>query len=321
MILVAFALAAAPVPPGPLDFTAQTLRTEPKQRRAFLDDAVQISRGNLVVRGDHAIVEFVPEGQAKPAKGKKQRAQMPGGGLLGSEVQRFTVDGNVHVQRGLRTAEGEHGEYDGDAQVLVLTGGKEDPVLRDGPETLTGERILFHLDSEDVNVTRPRIVLRRSMPDTPDAKSTSPTRVEASKLFLDKSENLAHFTEDVVLRRGDMTVRGPRMDARYDKSGELTRLLLSGGVEMREGDRRAVAQRADYDPRARELVLSGQPRLFDRGDTLAGERITVNLDSHEVRVERAHGLLRPKSPSTRTEERALPATGGARRAEHTDGAR
>jgi len=298
MMLVAFALVAAPVPPGPLDFTAQTLRTEPKQRRAFLDDAVQISRGNLVVRGDHAIVQFVPESQAKPAKGKKQKAHMPGGGLLGSEVQRFTVDGNVHVQRGLRTADGEHGEYDSDAQVLVLTGGKEDPVLRDGPETLTGERILFHLDSEDVNVSRPRIVLRRSMPETPDAKSTSPTRVEASKLFLDKSENLAHFTEDVVLRRGDMTVRGPRMDARYDKSGELTRLLLSGGVEMREGDRRAVAQRADYDPRARELVLSGQPRLFDRGDTLAGERITVNLDSHEVRVERAHGLLRPKSPAT-----------------------
>jgi lipopolysaccharide transport protein LptA len=298
MILVALALVAAPVPPGPLDFTAQTLRTEPKERRAFLDDAVQISRGDLVVRGDHAIVEFVPESQAKPAKGKKQKkTQMPSPGLLGSEVRRFTVNGNVHVQRGLRTAEGEHGELDNETQILVLTGGKEDPVLRDGPETLTGERIQFHLDSEDVNVSRPRIVLHRSLAETADAKSSSPTRVEASKLFLDKSENLAHFTEDVVLRRGDMTVRGPRMDARYDKTGEVTRLLLSGGVEMREGDRRAVAQRADYDPRARELVLSGQPRLFDRGDTLAGERITLNLDSHEVRVERAHGLLRPKSPS------------------------
>src|SRR5436305_1621045 len=127
-------------------------------------------------------------------------------------------------------------------------------------------------------------------------RSPAPTRVEASTLCLDKSANLAKFTEDVVLRRGDMTVRGPRLDAHYDKSGEVTRLLLSGGVEMREGDRRAVAQRADYDPRARELVLSGQPRLFDRGDTLAGERITVNLDSHEVQVDRAHGLLRAKSP-------------------------
>jgi|SRR5438067_1059883 len=299
MLAAALALMALPVPPGPLDFTAQTLRTEPKERRAFLDDAVQISRGDLVVRSDHAVAEFAAEKPARAAKGRKaQKAAAGSTGLLGSEVRRFTVDGHVHVQRGERTAEAEHGELDNETQVLVLTGaGKEDPVLRDGPETLTGERIQLHLDSEDVNVVRPRIVLRRSAPETSDGSAPLLTRVEAAKLFLDRSEQLARFTDDVVVRRGDMTVRGPRMDARYDKSGEVTRLLLSGGVEMKQGDRRAVAQKADYDPRARELTLTGQPRLFDRGDTLAGERITVNLDSHEVRVDRAHGLLRPRNAS------------------------
>ena len=300
MIALALVLLAAPAAPAPLDFTAQTLRTEPKERRAFLDDAVQIARGDLVVRGDHAVAEFAQEAPAaKPGKGKKKPRNAPAGepGLLGSEVRRFVIDGNVRVQRGSRTAEAEHGELDNEAQVLVLTGGKnEDPVLRDGPETLTGERIQMRLDSEDVHVVRPRIVLHRSMTENGEEKAASPTRVEAAKLFLDRSERLAHFTEDVVVRRGDMTVRGPRMDARYDKSGEVTHLFLSGGVEMRQGDRRAVAQKADYDPKARELVLSGQPRLFDRGDTLAGDRIVVNLDSHEVQVDRAHGLLRAKSP-------------------------
>src|SRR4051812_1061778 len=207
------ALPAPPPPPAPLDFIAQSLRTEPKERRAFLDDAVQISRGDLVVRGDHAVAEFAQEGPAaKPGKGKKKPRPAPG--LLGSEVRRFVVDGNVRVQRGGRTAEAEHGELDNEAQVLVLTGGKnEDPVLRDGPETLTGERIQMRLDSEDVHVVRPRIVLHRSMTESGDEKAPSPTRVEAAKLFLDRSERLAHFTEDVVVRRSDMTVRGPRMDA------------------------------------------------------------------------------------------------------------
>jgi lipopolysaccharide export system protein LptA len=299
MILVALVLAAATVPPGPLDFTAQTLRTEPKGRRAYLHGAVQISRSDLVVLCDDAVVDFAEEpAKAKPGSKKAQKASPMAPGLLGSEVRHFTLDGHVRMQRGKRTAEAEHGELDNEAQTLLLTGGgKEEPVLRDGPETLTGERILLHLDSEDVDVVRPRLVLRRSMPETPEEKTPSPTRVEASKLFLDRSEQLARFTDEVVVRRGDMTVRGPLMDARYDKSGEVTRLLLSGGVEMRQGDRRAVAQKADYDPRAKELILTGQPRLFDGGDTLAGERITVNLDSHEVRVDRAHGLFRPRSPS------------------------
>jgi lipopolysaccharide export system protein LptA len=262
---------------------------------------VQISRSDLVVLCDDAVVDFAEEkpAKAKPGSKKAQKASPMAPGLLGSEVRHFTLDGHVRMQRGKRTAEAEHGELDNEAQTLLLTGGggEEEPVLRDGPETLTGERILLHLDSEDVDVVRPRLVLRRSMPETPEEKTPSPTRVEASKLFLDRSEQLARFTDEVVVRRGDMTVRGPLMDARYDKSGEVTRLLLSGGVEMRQGDRRAVAQKADYDPRAKELILTGQPRLFDGGDTLAGERITVNLDSHEVRVDRAHGLFRPRSPS------------------------
>ena len=244
MILAALALAAAVVPPGPLDFTAQTLRTEPKERRAYLHGSVQISRGDFVVLCDDAVADFAQEkpARAKLGKGKKvQKSSMVAPGLLGSEVRHFTLDGHVRMQRGKRIAEADHGELDNEAQTLVLTGnGKEDPVLRDGPETLTGERILFHLDSEDVNVVRPRLVLRRSVPDAGDEKTPSPTRVEASKLFLDRSEQLARFTDEVVVRRGDMTVRGPLMDARYDKSGEVTRLLLSGGVEMRQGDRRAV---------------------------------------------------------------------------------
>jgi len=97
------------------------------------------------------------------------------------------------------------------------------------------------------------------------------------------------------VRRGDVVVRGPRMDAHYDASGELTHLYLRGGVELRQGDRRALAENADYDARTREVLLTGEPRLFDRGDVLVGERIAMALDSHEVRVERAHGRLKPEA--------------------------
>ena len=294
MIAIATAalVAASGAAQGPLDFTAQTMRMEPRGGRTLLDGSVRLSRGGMVVTGDRAVVEFVSEQVARPAPRKARRGESA---VLGQKVDRFTVDGNVRVQRGTRTADGARGVFDANAQTLVLTGdGKEDPVLRDGSETLTGDRISMRLDTEDVDVQKPRLVLRRAVAEAQDAPEL-PTRVEAARLSLDRSERLARFTDDVVVRRGDMVVRGPRMDAHYDTSGQLTNLYLRGGVEMRQGERRAEAQSADYDARTRELILTGEPRLFDRGDVLVGERIAMALDSHEVRVERAHGRLRPEA--------------------------
>lgn len=321
-MIVALALAAAAAPPPPLAYEASTMRLDPNERRAVLDGNVRLTRGDLLVTGDHAVVIFAPEDKPQPSR-RKRRATAGGMGFVGQKLERFTVDGHVHVQRGTRTADAPHGELDEAAGTLVLTGPVEpdvravqeaglargraeaegrsmaeargmgdEPVLRDGSERLAGARILFQLDSEDAWVSRPRLVLRRSLVEQ-DAGAVA-TRVDADKLFLDKSERLAHFTEDVVVRRGDVTVRGPKMDAHYDDSGQVTTLDLSGGVEMRQGDRRAVAENAEYDARTRELVLTGgQPRLYDGDDVLVGDRIAVALDSRQVRVDRARGRLRP----------------------------
>jgi lipopolysaccharide export system protein LptA len=291
MYALALAAVIAPLPRPAVSYEAQSMRLEPRQRRAVLDGAVRLRRGDLVVTGDHAVVVFGPEEKPSVARRKKRDAE--GMGLLGQSLERFTVDGHVHVQRGARTADAAHGELDEAARTLVLTGsGEEEPVLRGGTERLSGDRIVMQLDSEDLSVVRPRLVLRRSAPEAQDGSAVA-TRVEADRLFLDRSERLAHFTDDVVVRRGDVTVRGPRMDAHYDETGQVTILGLRGGVEMRQADRRAVAQNADYDARTRELVLTGQPRLYDGDDVLVGEKIGMALDSKQVRVERAHGKLRP----------------------------
>ncbi len=85
-----------------------------------------------------------------------------------------------------------------------------------------------------------------------------------------------------------------QLDARYDRHGQLTRLEMRGGVDMRQGERRATGQNADYDAVRKLLVLTGDPHLYDRGDVLAGDRIDVALESKEVRVERAKGRLHPE---------------------------
>jgi lipopolysaccharide export system protein LptA len=288
----ALLLAAAAVPSGPLDFKARDMRIEPQERRVVLDGDVHLARGDLNVTGEHAVAEY---GKAPPAN-RKPRARKAEATVGGQAVERFTVRGNVRVQRGMRTASGDQGVMDVKGQTLVLTGTAEaPPQVRDGSETLSGDRILLRLDSEDVDVTRPRVVLRRSLAEQDRGAPAAPVRVEADHLVVLQGKRLARFTDDVVLRRADTVVRSPRMEARYDDEGQLTRLELRGGVEVRQGDRRATGENADYDAQARTLVLSGDPKLYDQGDVLTGDRIDLALDSKEVRVERAHGRLRPEA--------------------------
>jgi lipopolysaccharide transport protein LptA len=293
MIALLLAATTAALPPGPLDFTAQDMRIEPKGHRVFLDGDVHLERGDLTVTGDHAVAEYKQQAAKKTPKRKTAEAT-----LGGEAVDRFTVDGKVHVQRGTRTADGDHGVLDVPGQTLVLTGKPEAlPVLRDGSETLSGDRILLHLDSEDVEVVQPRLVLRRSLP-AEDARAGKPgtkVMVEAANMQLFKERRLALFRDQVVVRRGEAVVKSPRMDARYDKDGQLTHLEMRGGVDMREGDRRATGQNADYDALQKTLVLTGDPKLYDRGDVLSGDRIDMALESKEVRVEKAKGRLHPEA--------------------------
>lgn len=295
MIALLLAAAAAGLPPGPVDFVAQDMRIEPRGHRVLLDGDVFLKRADLTVTGDHAIAEY----SQKPAAAKSRRAKKGKASLSGEAVDRFTVDGKVHVARGTRSADGERGVLDVPAQTMVLTGTAQTPPrLRDGSETLSGERILLRLDSDDVDVVRPRLVLRRSLPAEGAAPAVAtgatPVRVEAARLQLFNEKRVAEFRDDVVLRRGDTVVKSPRMDARYDKDGQLTRLEMRGGVDMRQGDRRATGENADYDALQKMLVLTGDPKLYDRGDVLAGDRIDMALESREVRVEKAKGRLHPE---------------------------
>jgi lipopolysaccharide transport protein LptA len=311
--------AQAPPPQGPVRYHAELLRTEPKEHRIFLDGEVNIARGDLVVTGAHAVAELSPEKPPASAEPQKQKVKKPEKKvaapvpLLGAEVQRFTVDGAVHVDRAGRTADGDHAVYDAEAQTLTLTGpaaARADlpaspvPVLRDGQELLAGEKIVLHLEKDDVEVQRPRMVLRRSQaaekgpPGETGAQTQGPpvpVRIESKTLVIDQDRRILKFRDEVVLHRGDLVAFGPKLDARYDAGGDIEDLELTGGVVLRQGTRRATGKVATYDARSRNVVLTGDPRLRDRGDELQGDRIEMSLDSEEVKVAHAKGRLRPDS--------------------------
>ena len=308
---------SAPAPQGPVRYRADLLRSEPKEHKVTLDGDVHLARGDLVVTGAHAVAELASEKDAskpvppepgkggKPGKPTKAAPAPPSVPGLGN-FQRFTVDGQVHVERAGRTADADHALYDAASQTLTLTGpaaareglkASPVPVLRDGQEELAGDKIVLRLDRDDVDVVRPKLVLRRSQTaagNGPESKGPPvPVRIDARTLVIDQDRRVLHFRDEVVLHRGDLLVVGPRLDARYDAGGDIEALTMTGGVLLRQGTRRASGKVATYSATTRRVALTGDPKLVDRGDELQGEKIELAVDTEEVWVEKARGRLHP----------------------------
>lgn len=286
----------------PVDYIFGKLTVDTQTKAFHLSEGVDFRSGDLHVTGERGTVEFAPPAQpgaaSAPAASKspaKRKAAPSLPGLGGQAVQRFVVEGKVHVEKGGRTADGERAVFDAQAQTLSLSGPSQGalaspgPVLREGRETLLGESVLWRLGPDEVEVLAPRLSLRRSL----EGKAQAPTRIEAQRLLLDPDRRTLRFTGDVRLLREDLLARAPRMLASYDGGGEVQAVRLEGGVKLTQGTRQGSSKTAVYEGQGRTVKLLGDPQLVDRGDVLYGEVIELFLDTKEVTVSKARGRLQP----------------------------
>ncbi len=72
---------------------------------------------------------------------------------------------------------------------------------------------------------------------------------------------------------------------------QLTRALATGGVTVRQGDRRGTAERAEYVVADGKFVLSGgNPTLYDAVQgTTTGRQLTFFLADDTILVESSEG--------------------------------
>jgi len=94
-----------------------------------------------------------------------------------TEITRLECFGNVVAVDGDRWARGDHADYDTQKEVLVLTG---NPEARQGTNTMKGERVVFYVDTDLIEVERVKGVLeskgkepgqKKPVPPAPPAKA------------------------------------------------------------------------------------------------------------------------------------------------------
>ena len=172
-----------------------------------------------------------------------------------SEIWRMTADGNVIVEAPDRRATGDHGVYDVDRNVFVLTGG--DLTFVTPTETVTARDSLEYWNTEQIAVARgdavavretDRIeadVLTAEFVETPEGAlqmtmingvgnvviTTETDVASADEGFYNVGENLATLSGTVRLNRDDSQLNGEY--AEFDLDTGVSRLLTRPGSDGR----------------------------------------------------------------------------------------
>lgn len=102
------------------------------------------------------------------------------------------------------------------------------------------------------------------------------------------------FTRGVEAKQGTATAKARTMTATVDTvSREITGAVAQGDVRVREGNRVAVADKAEFIRKSSSIVLTGSARLWEEGNLVEGKRIVFNLETGTVDCEACTLILDP----------------------------
>jgi len=93
-----------------------------------------------------------------------------------TEITRLECFGNVQAVDGERWARGDHADYDTVKEVLVLTG---NPEARQGSNTMKGDRVVFYVDTDLIEVEKVKGVLESKGKEPGQKKPTTPAPAPA----------------------------------------------------------------------------------------------------------------------------------------------
>lgn len=111
--------------------------------------------------------------------------------------------------------------------------------------------------------------------------TNQPVSFEADRIELQDRQNRVVLSGGVEIRQGDMQLTAERTTIAYDDSGALTiqRVDATGGVVVSRGAERASGAAGVYDFTRKVIVLTGGVALQRGNDRLNGGRLVIDLNT------------------------------------------
>lgn len=136
------------------------------------------------------------------------------------------------------------------------------------------------------------------------ADSALATSAPSSEIEIRHADNAEYNSEkgEIILSgavhvvRATMEIRADKIQLLLlDEGGGLKEGVASGRVEILDGNRKAIAKRAVYMSKTSEIVLTGDPVLWDGGNRISAERIVYNINARSMKAEgQVSGVFKEK---------------------------
>jgi lipopolysaccharide export system protein LptA len=195
-----------------------------------------------------------------------------GGGLLSGRDQPLLLSARLF-------------EYDAQAGLAVY---REDALLRSGADEVRAPEIRLR-DQEGVRRMDAvgGVVARLQPRREGQGSAPAPVEARAREMTYDQARAQMTYEGEVVIRQGEVILRGPSATMSLGADGrDLQKLVAGAPVEVQQGDRRVKGDRATYDLRAGTMAVVGDKvTLTDPGQEVQGRSLTFHLGDDRVVVD------------------------------------
>lgn len=113
----------------------------------------------------------------------------------------------------------------------------------------------------------------------------APIKITSSRMETQNGKNVVSFLENVVAKKGDMTIYANRLDVYSDKDKKkLIKIIATGDVKIEKGQKVATGATAEYYDEEQKLILRGNPKLKEKDNLIEGSEIIYYIKEENVTV-------------------------------------
>lgn len=116
-------------------------------------------------------------------------------------------------------------------------------------------------------------------------EENAPIKITSSRMETQNGKNVVSFLENVVAKKGDMTIYANRLDVYSDKDKKkLIKIIAEGDVKIEKGEKVATGATAEYYDEEQKLILRGNPKLKEKDNLIEGSEIIYYIKEENVTV-------------------------------------
>ena len=110
------------------------------------------------------------------------------------------------------------------------------------------------------------------------ADASAAIEISADNLSVDQDTGTAVFSGNVVIGQGDLRLSAGKVEVVYGgTTGQIARLMATGGTTFVTATEAAEANSADYNIESGSLVLKGDVLLTQGASAISADQMSINL--------------------------------------------